>query len=393
MTPRPFVEGVQTALVVGPAGEEIYTDEHGRVKVQFHWDREGTLDEKSSCWIRVASGFAGGNYGSIFLPRVGQEVVVCFLEGDPDRPIITGRVYNADNMPPYTLPDEKTKSTIKTNSSTGGDGFNEIRFEDKKGKEQIFVHGEKDLDVRIKNDQREWVGNDRHLVVKRDKIEKVERDAHALIERDEVREITRDHHVKIGGKEAVEVTGSRSVSIQGDVIDIFKSNHYEQVAQDYYLKGMNLVVEGMTGLTVKVGGNFITINPGGIFISGTMVMVNSGGSALTGSPASAVPPVAPLAAADAADSVPGKDASYSAAQTHKEPKDEEEAEKKSWVEIELVDEEGNPVPGEKYRIELPDGKIAEGTLDEKGFARVSGIDPGTCKVTFPRLDKDAWEVE
>ena len=405
ITPKPIVEGVQTAMVVGPKGEEIYTDKYGRVKVQFHWDREGVYDEKSSCWIRTASDFAGGNYGIIFIPRIGQEVVVDFLEGDPDQPIITGRVYNADNMPPYTLPNEKTKSTIKSNSSIGGKGFNEIRFEDLKGKEQIFIHGEKDLDFRVKNDRREWVGRDRHLVVKRDKREKVERDKHVIIQRDEIQEIQRDHSQKISGKESIDVASSRSISVSGDVIEVFKANHSEQVTMNYYLKGMNVVIEGMTGLTVKVGGNFININPGGIFIQGTMVMINSGGAPGVGTAGSIVPPAKPLESEIADTALPGKDVTYQKqreqmppaelaalnAPSH-QPTEEDKEKKKSWIEIELVDEEDNPVPGEKYRITLPDGKtLAEGRLDDKGFARVDGIDPGTCKITFPDLDKEAWE--
>ena len=149
-TPKPMLYGPQTAMVVGPAGEEIYTDKYGRVKVQFHWDRYGRADENSSCWIRVSSEWAGKKWGAIRLPRIGQEVIVEFLEGDPDRPIITGSIYNGAAMPPYDLPDNKTLSTLKSNSSKGGDGFNEIRFEDKKGEEQIFIHAEKNLDFRVK---------------------------------------------------------------------------------------------------------------------------------------------------------------------------------------------------------------------------------------------------
>jgi type VI secretion system secreted protein VgrG len=395
-TPKPVVEGVQTAIVAGPDGEEIYTDEYGRIKVQFHWDREGERNENSSCWIRVATSLAGGNYGCIFTPRIGQEVIVDFVEGDPDRPIVTGSVYNALTMPPYTLPDEKTKSTIKTNSSTGGDGFNEIRLEDKKGEEEIFIHGEKNLDMRLKNDRREWIGNDRHLVVTRDKLEEVGRDTHIVIKRDELKEIKRDHNLKIKGKESIDVTGSRSTTVQGDVIEVFKGKHSEQVTQDYYLKGMNVVVEAMTGLTIKVGGNFITLNSGGVFIKGNMVMLNSGGSALSGSAGNAVAAAAPLAAAIAGEAAPGRDPVYDAP-THQEPDEEDEEEKeekeeKSWIEIELVDEDDNPVTGERYQITLPDGTtVATGTTDSNGLARVSGIDPGTCKITFPNLDKDAWE--
>jgi type VI secretion system secreted protein VgrG len=390
--PKPVVEGVQTAMVVGPEGEEIYTDTYGRVKAQFHWDREGEKNESSSCWIRVASSFAGGNYGCIFTPRIGQEVIVDFIEGDPDRPIITGRVYNASTMPPYPLPDEKTKSAIKTNSSLGGKGFNEIRFEDAKGDEEIFIHAEKNLDMRVKNNRREWIGNDRHLMVKRDRLEQVDRDVHVITKRDEIKEIRRDRNLAVKGKEALEIHGSRSIKVQGDVIEAFSKNHTEQVSGDLYLKGMNVVIEGMTGLTIKVGGSFVTLNAGGVFLKGPMVMINSGGSALAGASSNPVPPLSPLEALAAGTAAPGMDPAEAAAHDAPTHTESEEDEEKSWIEIELVDEEGEPVPGERYRITLPDGEtVATGTTDQNGMARVSGIDPGTCKITFPDLDKDAWE--
>ena len=168
-TPKPVVEGVHTAIVVGPKGEEIYTDKYGRVKVQFHWDRLGKRDENSSCWIRVSQGWAGGGWGGMYLPRIDQEVIVDFLEGDPDRPIITGRVYHGDNMPPYPLPDEKTRSTLMSNSSLGGGGFNELRFEDKKGQEEVFLHGQKDWTIAIENDKNQTVGHDETLQVVRNR--------------------------------------------------------------------------------------------------------------------------------------------------------------------------------------------------------------------------------
>jgi len=164
-TPKPFVHGSQTAIVVGPSGEEIYTDEHGRVKVQFHWDREGKKDDKSSCWIRVGQLWAGAGWGAMYVPRIGHEVIVDFLEGDPDRPIITGRVYHGMNKPPYPLPAEKTRSTIKSNSSPGGGGFNEFRFEDKKGNEEVFLHGQKDWTITVLNDKNQSVGRNETLSV------------------------------------------------------------------------------------------------------------------------------------------------------------------------------------------------------------------------------------
>ena len=294
VTPRPVVEGIQTAKVTGPDGEEIYTDKYGRVKVKFHWDRGDDRDEKSSCWIRVSSTFAGGQYGSIFTPRIGQEVVVDFLEGDPDRPLITGSVYNADQMPPYALPGEKTKSTTKTNSSIGGKGFNEIRFEDKKGEEQLFVHGEKDADVRIKNDRREWVGNDRHLVVARDQVEKVERDRHAEGIRDEVVKVGRDRHVTVVGKEVIAVQGLRVFVVKSDVSRIFDAGRSREIGGFCYMTGDNVVVEGDMGVSVKAAGSFITLNKGGVFIKGPFVNLNEGGAALSGEKKSAQSPKTPL---------------------------------------------------------------------------------------------------
>ena len=154
ITPKPVVQGSQTGYVVGPGGEEIFTDKYGRVKVQLHWDRDGRNDAGSSCWMRVAQGWAGKQWGMINIPRIGTEVIVHFLEGDPDQPIVAGCLYNPEAMPPYELPDNKTRSAIKTNSSPGGDGFNEIRFEDEKGKEQIFIHAERNQDIRVKRNVR-----------------------------------------------------------------------------------------------------------------------------------------------------------------------------------------------------------------------------------------------
>jgi type VI secretion system secreted protein VgrG len=166
-TKKPIVQGPQTAIVVGPAGDEIHTDKYGRVKVQFHWDREGKHDEKSSCWIRVSHPWAGKGWGAISIPRIGQEVIVEFLDGDPDRPIITGRVYNAEQMPPWELPANATQSGILSRSSKGAGvpNANAIRMEDKKGEEQLWFHAEKDQLTEVENDETKWVGNDRKKTI------------------------------------------------------------------------------------------------------------------------------------------------------------------------------------------------------------------------------------
>lgn len=296
VTPRPVVKGSQTAIVVGPKGEEIYTDEHGRVKVQFHWDREGRYDEKSSCWVRVSQGWAGAAWGGICLPRIGQEVIVDFLEGDPDCPLITGRVYNGEHPPPYKLPDEKTKSTLKSNSSKGGKGFNEIRFEDKKGEEQIFIHAEKNQDIRVKKDTLEWVGQDRHLIVKRDQLEKVEGDKHLAVKG--------DHNEK--------VDGTISLKAGMDMQEKVGMKHALDAGMEIHLKaGMNVIIEAGMSITLKAGGGFVVVGPAGVTISGTPVLINSGGAAGSGSGSS---PEAPQAPKEADTAEPGKKAKLRAAQ-------------------------------------------------------------------------------
>ena len=195
LTSKPLTHGPQTAVIVGPKGEEIYTDKYGRVKVQFHWDRYGEKNERSSCWIRVSHPWAGSNYGAIHIPRIGQEVIVDFLNGDPDYPMITGRVYNADQMPPWALPDNKTQSGILTRSSKAGapgagmkaavGDANAIRFEDLKGKEQLWLHAQKDQLTEVENDEDKWVGRDRRKVVDRDEFNTIHRDRTEIVDRNE----------------------------------------------------------------------------------------------------------------------------------------------------------------------------------------------------------------
>jgi type VI secretion system secreted protein VgrG len=287
-TPKPLIQGPQPALVVGPPGEEIHTDEHGRVKVHFFWDRAAPADDQATCWIRVAQPWAGRKWGAITLPRIGQEVLVSFLEGDPDRPIILGSVYNAENQPPYELPANKTVSTLKSRSSPGGGGFNEIRFEDKKGSEQIFVHGEKNQDIRIKNDVYEWVGNDRHLVVKNNQLEHVESSRDEVVDADHRERIGKDRHLKVEGKEAKAVGGSLSLTVEGDVIEAFRSDHSESTTGDTYIKAGNVIIESTGNITLKVGGSFIAIEATGITISAPKVEIEGTASFEAKSPMSQV---------------------------------------------------------------------------------------------------------
>jgi type VI secretion system secreted protein VgrG len=225
---KPIVHGPQTALVVGKSGEEIWTDKYGRVKLQFHWDREGKSDENSSCWVRVAQIWAGSNWGSIHIPRIGQEVVVSFLEGDPDRPLVTGRVYNEDMMPPYPLPDNQTQSGIMSRSTKGGTAelFNELRFEDKKDEEQIYFHAQKDFERLVEN-------NDT---------------------------------LKVGSAEADE--GSQKIEIWKDRTAEIKTGN-----DSLKVSAGERTVEAAKKITLKVGGSTITIEPAKISLSSPEISI------------------------------------------------------------------------------------------------------------------------
>jgi type VI secretion system secreted protein VgrG len=285
---KPVVQGPQTAIVVGKAGEEIWTDKYGRIKVQFHWDRLGHEDETSSCWVRVAQGWAGKRWGSLFVPRVGQEVIVSFLEGDPDRPLVTGSVYNADNMPPYPLPAQATRSTIKSNSSVGGGGYNELRFEDKKGAEQLYVHAERDLEQRVRRDALAWMGRDRHAIVVKDSYEQVGGDRHLLVQGD------RNEHAdgvlsQVAGKNMVLKAGLK---------------YGLDAGMDVHIKaGMNVVIEAGASITLKAGAAFLTIGPA-LIVGSSMPLPMPQASIAANAAALAAyagPPAAPLKPQEADD--------------------------------------------------------------------------------------------
>ncbi|HEV7801772.1 MAG TPA: type VI secretion system tip protein TssI/VgrG [Burkholderiales bacterium] len=297
LTPEPVIQGPQTAVVVGPSGDEIYTDEYGRVKVQFHWDRLGKKDENSSCWMRVAQPWAGNNWGATFIPRIGQEVVVSFLEGDPDRPLVTGSVYNAIQQPPYLGEgrDEKHKndpnlSGIKTNSTKGGSGYNELRFDDTAGKEQVFIHGQFDMDTRIENDERHHVGNDQHRRVIGNVIEKIDKsawleivtDQSNTIGGDKAETIVKNHDLLVKVDQNAEVKGTASLTVGKDLQEKVTGDAALDAKAIHLKAGTTVIIEAGTQISLKVGGNFIDIGPSGVTIVGTMVLINSGGSAGSG---------------------------------------------------------------------------------------------------------------
>jgi len=289
ITPKPFVQGPQPALVVGKSGEEIWVDKYGRVVVQFYWDRVGKDNEKSSCWVRVSQPWAGKNWGAMWIPRIGQEVIVSFLEGDPDRPLITGRVYNAEQTVPYDLPDHQTVSTFKSRSSKGGgsDNFNEIRFEDKKGSEQIFINAEKDMDLRVENDSREFVGANRNLIVKTNQQEKVEGDKSLHVVGNHLEKIDADMSLQVGGDQSEKVGGGYSLQVGGSIDEKVGSKRATEAGQEIHLKaGMKVIIEAGVQVSLKGPGGFVDVGPAGVTIQGAMVLINSGGSAGSGSGAS-----------------------------------------------------------------------------------------------------------
>ena len=272
--PKNRIIGEQSAIVTGPEGEEIYPDEYGRVKVQFHWDREGRHNEKTSCWVRASQEWAGGKYGAMAIPRIGHEVVVSFLEGDPDRPLITGRVYHELNMPPYELPAHKTRTVFKSMSTPGAEGeargFNEFRVEDKKGREEIYVHAEKDVNAHVKNDWKEHILHDRHRTVDNFTYVLTKGETHETLKQqrktelfaNDNRTVHADSHTQVDGK----WLGKAGTEI-----------HLEG--------GLKIVLEAGAELTLKAGGSWLTINGAGVSADGAAVCLNSGGGPGDGTPA------------------------------------------------------------------------------------------------------------
>ncbi|HEX5354726.1 MAG TPA: type VI secretion system tip protein TssI/VgrG, partial [Aquabacterium sp.] len=231
---KPFVQGPQTAVVVGPSGEEIFTDKYGRVKVQFHWDRLGKKDEKSSCWVRVSQPWAGQNFGFVHIPRIGQEVVISFLEGDPDQPLITGRVYNAQQMPPWDLPANATQSGVLSRSSKGGayGNANALRFEDKKGAEQVWLHAEKNQDIEVENDETHWVGHDRTKTIDHDETVHVKHDRTETVDNNEKITIGVNRTESVGSNEDITIGSNRTESVGSNEQITIGANRTESVGSN-----------------------------------------------------------------------------------------------------------------------------------------------------------------
>lgn len=263
ITPKPRMH-TQTALVVGKAGEEIWTDEYGRIKLQFPWDRTGKNDETSSCWVRVVLPWSGKGFGMQFVPRIGQEVIVTFIDGDPDRPLVTGCVYNGDNALPYALPANQTQSGIKTNSSKGGGGFNELRFEDKKDAEEVFLQAQKDFNINVLNDTTATVGHDETLTVQNARTRTVKDGDETVTLEKGKRCVTIQT-----GSDSLDVKDTRTVTVGSDQTHSTGGNYEHKVTGNY-----SLTVDG--NLTIKVSGT-LTLQSGDSFAikSGTDLAVQA----------------------------------------------------------------------------------------------------------------------
>ena len=301
---KPSVNGLQSAVVTGPQGEEIYTDEYGRVRIQFHWDREGQMNENSSCWVRVSHQWAGAGFGGINIPRIGQEVLVEFEDGDPDKPIITGRVYNARNMPPYQLPGNKTQSGWVSRSTPEGtkDTANEIRFEDRKGAEHLLIHAERNQSIEVENEEFHWVGKNRRKNIDNDEDVEIKNDRKETVGNDEAINIGRNQTVEIGNDSVLKVGKNRTVEIEKDAIntvnnhqkDYVYANHFQEVGGNYehkvagkytleavekiFTRTNKYILQGSDSLEIAGPGGSIIIDSSGITIEGKEINIK--GSAI-----------------------------------------------------------------------------------------------------------------
>ena len=282
--PKPKVLGSQTAVVTGPAGEEIHCDEYGRVKAQFHWDRHGQADDKTSCWLRVSSSWAGDRYGGIAIPRVGMEVLVTFLEGDPDQPLVTGCLYHKEHQVPYDLPANKTRTVFKTLSSPGGGGYNELRIEDRKGAEQIYIHAQRDWDENIEHDQKIRVGHERHDTVEANSYSEFRAEEHRTTHADRKTEVRANDHLTVGNSQHLKIGTGQFIEAGNEI---------------HYYAGSKVVIDAGMELTASGGGSFLKLDPSGVTLSGATIRMNSGGAAGKGSGLKILAPVMPWLATSA----------------------------------------------------------------------------------------------
>ncbi|EFO1585378.1 type VI secretion system tip protein VgrG [Escherichia coli] len=408
---KPKVDGPQSAIVTGPAGEEIFCDEHGRVRVKFHWDRYHGMTEESSCWVRVSQAWAGPGFGNLAIPRVGQEVIVDFLNGDPDQPIIMGRTYHEDNRSPGDLPGTKTQMTIRSKTYKGS-GFNELRFEDATGGEQVYIHAQKNMDTEVLNnrttdvkaDHTETIGNDQKITVVKgqtvqvgtrkegghDQSITVANDRCITVRNDQTLQVTNDRTVSVSNDDGLYVRNDRKVTVEGKQEHKTTGNHVSLVEGKHSLvvKGDlarkvsgalgikvdgDIVLESSSRISLKVGGSFVVIHSGGVDIVGPKINLNSGGS-----PGTPVPALQPAVLKTLGDEKSG-DGSDSGEENEDsggncvtgsggdDRGDDEDEPEKYTLQFHFTDDDGIPYSETRYIAFFEDGTQTRGETDEEGY--------------------------
>ncbi|HBH9340349.1 TPA: type VI secretion system tip protein VgrG, partial [Escherichia coli] len=411
---KPKVDGPQSAIVTGPAGEEIFCDEHGRVRVKFHWDRYNPATEASSCWVRVSQAWAGPGFGNLAIPRVGQEVIVDFLNGDPDQPIIMGRTYHEDNRSPGDLPGTKTQMTIRSKTYKGS-GFNELRFEDATSNEQVYIHAQKNMDTEVlndrttdvKHDHTETIGNDQKITVVKgqtvqvgtrkegghDQSITVANDRCITVRNDQTLQVTNDRTVSVSHDDGLYVRNDRKVTVEGKQEHKTTGNHVSLVEGKHSLvvKGDlarkvsgalgikvdgDIVLESSSRISLKVGGSFVVIHSGDVDIVGPKINLNSGGS-----PGTPVPTLQPTVL-----KTPGGEKSGDGSDSGEENEDpggsglagsgggdrgdDEDEPEKYTLQFHFTDDDGIPYSEIRYIAFFEDGAQIRGETDKDGYTEV-----------------------
>ncbi|MBE0022095.1 type VI secretion system tip protein TssI/VgrG, partial [Escherichia coli] len=411
---KPKVDGPQSAIVTGPAGEEIFCDEHGRVRVKFHWDRYHGMTEESSCWVRVSQAWAGPGFGNLAIPRVGQEVIVDFLNGDPDQPVVMGRTYHEDNRSPRDLPGTKTQMTIRSKTYKGS-GFNELRFEDATDKEQVYIHAQKNMDTEVlndrttdvKHDHTETIGNDQKITVGlgqtvnvgskkeggHDQKVIVANDRCITVRNDQMLKVTNDRTVSVSHDDSLYVRNDRWVTVKGKLEHRTTGNHISQVEGKHSLEvkgdlaekvsgalGIKvdgeIVLESSSQISLKVGRSFVVIHSGGVDIVGPKINLNGGGS-----PGTPVPTLQPTVL-----KTPGGEKSGDGSDSGEENEDpggsglagsgggdrgdDEDEPEKYTLQFHFTDDDGIPYSEIRYIAFFEDGAQIRGETDKDGYTEV-----------------------
>ncbi|HDV2261318.1 TPA: type VI secretion system tip protein VgrG, partial [Escherichia coli] len=430
---KPKVDGPQSAIVTGPKGEEIFCDEHGRVRVKFHWDRYHGMTEASSCWVRVSQAWAGPGFGNLAIPRVGQEVIVDFLNGDPDQPLVMGRTYHEDNRSPGSLPGTKTQMTIRSKTYKGS-GFNELRFEDATSNEQVYIHAQKNMDTEVlndrttdvKHDHTETIGNDQKITVVKgqtvqvgtkkegghDQSITVANDRCITVRNDQTLQVTNDRTVSVSHDDGLYVKNDRKVTVKGkqehkttgNHISLVEGKHSLEVKGDLAEKvsgalGIkvdgDIVLESSSRISLKVGGSFIVIQPGGVDIAGPKINLNGGGSA--GTPVGTMQP----AVLEAPEDESSDDGSDDSGEDSGNPAgsdgggdggDDEDDPEKYTLQFHFTDDDGIPYSETQYIAFFEDGTQTRGETDREGYTEIFYTDTAQ-EIKVQLLFSDAFYIE